>query len=216
MSSWNSGAERLKGYTPEQALGEHFSIFYSEDDRRNGLLRRRSWPARAEGHARRQAAGSGATGPHSGRLGPAVAGQFRPELITDDPVPEAQRRRTPEEGGAGRPRGTVVVSMFDKRAARRWGLGHHPQPVQPRRSSPAVSRICPGLSETTRSRFMQSHLCAVPRPHGRRTRTHESALQQQRQHSPDGSTVTVVRSTEQADEPGCTSPTRVEESWPKT
>lgn len=34
---WNKGATQLKGYTAEEVLGRHFSIFYPEEDRR-GLL----------------------------------------------------------------------------------------------------------------------------------------------------------------------------------
>ena len=30
--TWNLGAERLKGYSPEQAIGRHFSMFYSRED----------------------------------------------------------------------------------------------------------------------------------------------------------------------------------------
>lgn len=30
--SWNAGAQRLKGYTPEEIVGKHFSIFYEKDD----------------------------------------------------------------------------------------------------------------------------------------------------------------------------------------
>jgi PAS domain S-box-containing protein len=30
--TWNSGAERLKGYRPEEAIGKHFSIFYPQAD----------------------------------------------------------------------------------------------------------------------------------------------------------------------------------------
>ena len=37
VSSWNSGAERIKGYAPEEIIGQHFSRFYSEEDRQNGL-----------------------------------------------------------------------------------------------------------------------------------------------------------------------------------
>jgi PAS domain S-box-containing protein len=33
IRTWNAGAERLKGYRPEEIIGEHFSIFYSEEDR---------------------------------------------------------------------------------------------------------------------------------------------------------------------------------------
>ncbi len=37
IESWNAGAERLKGYTRDQAIGRHFSIFYTPEDRREGL-----------------------------------------------------------------------------------------------------------------------------------------------------------------------------------
>ena len=35
--SWNPGAERIKGYSSAEILGQHFSRFYTEDDRRKGL-----------------------------------------------------------------------------------------------------------------------------------------------------------------------------------
>ena len=33
ISSWNAGAERIKGYTADEVLGTHFSRFYTADDR---------------------------------------------------------------------------------------------------------------------------------------------------------------------------------------
>ncbi|WP_213982478.1 PAS domain-containing sensor histidine kinase [Sphingomonas sp. dw_22] len=41
VASWNAGAERFKGYRAEEILGEHFSRFYTEEDRGTDL------PARA-------------------------------------------------------------------------------------------------------------------------------------------------------------------------
>jgi PAS domain S-box-containing protein len=35
--NWNAGAQRIKGYTPDEVLGSHFSRFYSEEDRNTGL-----------------------------------------------------------------------------------------------------------------------------------------------------------------------------------
>jgi PAS domain S-box-containing protein len=32
ISTWNEGARRIKGYEAEEIVGEHFSIFYSEED----------------------------------------------------------------------------------------------------------------------------------------------------------------------------------------
>jgi PAS domain S-box-containing protein len=34
--SWNRGAERIKGYKADEVLGKHFSIFYTQEDRRRG------------------------------------------------------------------------------------------------------------------------------------------------------------------------------------
>lgn len=46
ITSWNVGGERIKGYSPEEILGQHFSRFYTETDRASGK------PARALGIAR--------------------------------------------------------------------------------------------------------------------------------------------------------------------
>ncbi|HET6607386.1 MAG TPA: PAS domain S-box protein [Rhodopila sp.] len=35
--SWNTGAQRIKGYAAEEIIGEHFSRFYTEEDRAAGL-----------------------------------------------------------------------------------------------------------------------------------------------------------------------------------
>jgi len=37
VSSWNSGAERFKGYTAKEIIGQHFSRFYTEADRAAGV-----------------------------------------------------------------------------------------------------------------------------------------------------------------------------------
>jgi PAS domain S-box-containing protein len=36
VSSWNAGAERIKGYAPHEIIGEHFSRFYTQEDRAKG------------------------------------------------------------------------------------------------------------------------------------------------------------------------------------
>jgi PAS domain S-box-containing protein len=35
--NWNPGAQRIKGYAPDEIIGQHFSRFYTEDDRANGV-----------------------------------------------------------------------------------------------------------------------------------------------------------------------------------
>jgi PAS domain S-box-containing protein len=37
VSTWNPGAERIKGYAPNEIIGQHFSRFYTEEDRAAGL-----------------------------------------------------------------------------------------------------------------------------------------------------------------------------------
>ncbi len=34
---WNPGAQRIKGYTADEIVGQHISRFYTEEDRRNGV-----------------------------------------------------------------------------------------------------------------------------------------------------------------------------------
>jgi PAS domain S-box-containing protein len=36
ITSWNIGGQRIKGYAPQEILGQHFSRFYTEADRANG------------------------------------------------------------------------------------------------------------------------------------------------------------------------------------
>ena len=40
VSSWNPGAERIKGYQLEEIIGTHFSQFYTEEDRAAGVPER--------------------------------------------------------------------------------------------------------------------------------------------------------------------------------
>jgi PAS domain S-box-containing protein len=48
VTSWNPGAERIKGYTSSEIIGQHFGIFYTEEDRAAGA------PARVLQAAARQ------------------------------------------------------------------------------------------------------------------------------------------------------------------
>jgi PAS domain S-box-containing protein len=47
--SWNSGAERIKGYAPDEIMGQHFSRFYTESDRKSEIPSRALRQAAAEG-----------------------------------------------------------------------------------------------------------------------------------------------------------------------
>ena len=49
VTSWNAGAERIKGYPTEEIIGEHFSRFYTPEDRESGVPKRALETARREG-----------------------------------------------------------------------------------------------------------------------------------------------------------------------
>jgi PAS domain S-box-containing protein len=49
VSSWNAGAYRFKGYVAQEILGQHFSRFYTEEDRATGLPERALATALREG-----------------------------------------------------------------------------------------------------------------------------------------------------------------------
>jgi PAS domain S-box-containing protein len=49
VASWNAGAQRIKGYQPEEIIGQHFSRFYTEEDRQNGEPERALATAMREG-----------------------------------------------------------------------------------------------------------------------------------------------------------------------
>lgn len=62
IRTWNSGAEQIKGYEPDEILGEHLSIFYTREDcedgipeenlakaKKHGFVEDEGWRVRADG-----------------------------------------------------------------------------------------------------------------------------------------------------------------------
>ena len=49
VANWNPGAQRAKGYRAEEIIGQHFSVFYTDEDRHAGLPARSLDTARNEG-----------------------------------------------------------------------------------------------------------------------------------------------------------------------
>jgi diguanylate cyclase (GGDEF)-like protein/PAS domain S-box-containing protein len=49
ITNWNAGAERNKGYRAHEVVGQHFSLFYAEEERRAGLPDRALEIAREQG-----------------------------------------------------------------------------------------------------------------------------------------------------------------------
>ncbi len=54
VSSWNSGAQRIKGYKPEEIIGQHFSRFYTEEDQKAGLPQQALETATRDGRFERE------------------------------------------------------------------------------------------------------------------------------------------------------------------
>jgi PAS domain S-box-containing protein len=54
ISSWNLGAQRIKGYTPEEIIGQHFSKFYTPEDIAVGLPAKALSVAAQEGRFERE------------------------------------------------------------------------------------------------------------------------------------------------------------------
>jgi PAS domain S-box-containing protein len=63
VSNWNLGAQRIKGYLPAEIIGQHFSRFYTEEDRqagepqkalatvkRDGRFEKEGWRVRKDGN----------------------------------------------------------------------------------------------------------------------------------------------------------------------
>ncbi|MHA6495430.1 hybrid sensor histidine kinase/response regulator [Pseudomonas borbori] len=62
ITNWNMGAQRIKAYLPEEVIGKHFSLFFTEEDRlkgepqrgidtaaRDGKFETQSWRVRKDG-----------------------------------------------------------------------------------------------------------------------------------------------------------------------
>ena len=66
--TWNAGAERIKGYRPNEIIGEHFSRFYPDDDREQPEFHPEPWPQPpAKEDTKRKARAYAKTGADFGR-----------------------------------------------------------------------------------------------------------------------------------------------------
>ena len=54
VTSWNAGAERIKGFQTDEIVGKHFSTFYTEEDRAAGVPQQVLETAKRRGQVRRR------------------------------------------------------------------------------------------------------------------------------------------------------------------
>ena len=66
VATWNAGAQRIKGYRPEEIIGQHFSRFYTEEDRENREPDKALETATREGRFKRKVGASARTASASG------------------------------------------------------------------------------------------------------------------------------------------------------
>ena len=65
--NWNPGAQRIKGYTRDEIIGQHFSRFYTEEDRQKGVPPRHCDTRRTPENSKPKAGGCARTEAGSGR-----------------------------------------------------------------------------------------------------------------------------------------------------
>ena len=66
VASWNAGAEAIKGYSPAEIIGSHFSAFYTPEDVAAGKLAGHSRPRPGPASIQRKDGASGVTARRSG------------------------------------------------------------------------------------------------------------------------------------------------------
>ena len=54
VNNWNPGAQRIKGYPPDEIIGQHFSRFYTDEDRAAGIPRQMLETVTREGRVERE------------------------------------------------------------------------------------------------------------------------------------------------------------------
>src|SRR3954462_3230877 len=78
VSSWNPGAHRFNGYTPSEIIGQHFSRFYTEEDKQAGVPARALETAVREGQFVSEGWRVRKTAPGSGRPSSSIRSEGRP------------------------------------------------------------------------------------------------------------------------------------------
>ena len=105
VTNWNAGAQRAKGYRAAEIVGQHFSVFYSAQERDAGVPQRGLQQARDTG--RFEATGWRLRG-SAARHGPAAHGS------TASNFPRRWRAAAAASGLSGRPTDGATVKWYPR------------------------------------------------------------------------------------------------------
>jgi PAS domain S-box-containing protein len=110
IRTWNTGAERIKGYRAAEAIGQHLSLFFTPEDKAADvpaqILARAGWAGRAEhevGVCVRTAAGSGRRPWSSRCVMPEAAPSALPKSPATSPSGRWRSRRCGKPPASSRP-----------------------------------------------------------------------------------------------------------------
>ena len=104
IATWNTGAQRLKGYSASEIIGQPYATFFTEEDRRARSSRHRSQDSRRErplgaGGVARPQGRHAVLGARRRRCGPQRAG--RGDRVCEDHPRHHGARADPPPAGAG-------------------------------------------------------------------------------------------------------------------
>ena len=81
VTTWNSGAQRFKGYASDEIIGQHFSRFYSKEDLESPPLRWRS--PHVKGNSKPKAGASAKTEHAFGPMSSSIRSAIRLDTSSD-------------------------------------------------------------------------------------------------------------------------------------
>ena len=158
VATWNAGAERFKGYTADEIIGQHFSQLLPAGGIDRGATRSTSWSSpRARDATRRRAGASARTARASGRTSSSPRCATPAATLLGFAQGHARPDRAPQaRGGAAAERGALSAAGRERERLRHL----HARPDRPRddvepgarsasratarrRSSASTSRVLP-------------------------------------------------------------------------
>jgi PAS domain S-box-containing protein len=169
--SWNPGAEKIKGYSSAEILGQHFSRFYTEDDRQKGVPRTalataertgkyeaEGWRCRKDGTTFMASVVINAIRDASGRL---LGFAKVTRDITEKKATEEQLRQSQKMEAVGQLTGGVAHDFNNLLTVIMGNLEHLDRVLAP--DQPAKRMIAAALRGASRAAMLTNRLLAFSR-----------------------------------------------------